>query len=295
MKLIHLEYFTAVCRLGSATQAANLLSVSQPAISAAIRELETEFGVLLFTRVGKHLEITEAGQQLYEQAVALLEKAENTRQIMFDITRKRNRLSLGITPMLANLILPQLYGAYRTMYPDVTLQVQEGGRHELFQKLDGKELDMVICSRNKELDGGYQKLYLMDLEFGLCVHPDHPLAQRDLVTIRDLKDEPMAGFSLEYQHNQALDNMFAQEGLTPRIIFRTSQISTILEMTRHKLVCCCLYTALQSKYPDLRFIPLDAGAGAERFISINLYWRKQDFLYHDMEKMIRCIRSLHLK
>ena len=50
MKLSHLEYFSAVCRLGSTTQAAAALSISQPAISAAIRDLENEFGVLLFVR-----------------------------------------------------------------------------------------------------------------------------------------------------------------------------------------------------------------------------------------------------
>ena len=74
MKLSHLEYFSAVCRLGSTTQAATVLSISQPAISAAIRDLENEFGVLLFVREGKRLQITDAGKKLYDLSQDILSR-----------------------------------------------------------------------------------------------------------------------------------------------------------------------------------------------------------------------------
>lgn len=294
MKLIHLEYFVTVCRLGSTTQAAAALSISQPAISAAIRELEGEFGVLLFTRVGKRLEITEAGRILYDRASDLLERAENTAQILTDIAQKRNHLRLGITPMLAALLLPRLFKEFHTMHPNVAFSLFEGGRQPLFEKLDSRELDMVICSHNTETDPSYHIMPLTNLEFGLCVHAGHRLAQQESVRIKDLADEPLAVFSLGFQMNQVVERAFARNGLSPNIIFRTSQISTMWEMVSNELASCFIYTALQSQRPDLCFLPLDEENLSKAKVPINLYWRKRDFFYSDMEKLIHCIKSAGL-
>ena len=294
MNLIHLEYFTTVCRLGSMTQAAAVLSVSQPTISAAIRELEREFGLLLFNRVGKTLEITDAGNTLFAHAQELLAKAESTHQIMTDIAQKRNRLRLGITPMLAALMLPRLFREYRQRYPDVEFTVTEGGRHDLFRKLDDRELDMVICSYNRELDEGYQKLRLMELNFGICLNPHHPLANREAVAIADLKDEPLAGYSLGFHQTQMLERMFAAEGLKPNVVFRTSQISTMLEMVSAGLMSCFMYTELQPQRPDLCFLPLIRSDVSDPGTAINLYWRKGDFLYSDMGNLIECAKKIRL-
>lgn len=294
MNLIHLEYFTTVCRLGSMTQAAAVLSVSQPTISAAIRELEREFGLRLFNRSGKSLEITDAGKVLFEHAQELLAKAESTSQIMTDIAQKRNRLRLGITPMLAALMLPKLFREYRRLYPNVAFTVVEGGRHDLFRRLDERELDMVICSFNRDLDEGYQKIRLMELNFGICLNPRHPLADREAVRIAELKDEPLAGYSLGFHQTQMLEKMFAAEGLTPNVVFHTSQISTMLEMVSAGLMSCFMYTELQHQRPDLRFLPLIRSDTAESGTPINLYWRKGDFLYSDMGNLIDCVKRIKL-
>lgn len=294
MKLSHLEYFSAVCRLGSTTQAAAVLSISQPAISAAIRDLENEFGVLLFVREGKRLQITDAGKKLYDLSQDILSRTENAVQVMNDLARNRNRLSLGITPMLACLFLPNLFETFCREYPEVRFSVFEGGRQHLFQKLDARELHMVICSRNRELDDGYRKMRLMELRLGICLHRDHPLAKKDRVSFHDLRDEPLAGFSLGFHQNQFIERKFAETGSSPRIIFRTSQISTMWEMVSHGLVSCFMYTALSRHRPDLRFLPLDTDDDTFNTTPINLYWRKDDFLYRDMENLIQCIKAMHL-
>lgn len=291
MKLLQLEYFATVCRLGSVTQAASVLSVSQPAISAAIREIEGEFGVLLFQRVGKRLEITDAGRKLYELATDLLSRADTVSEIMTDLAKHRNRLRLGITPMNAALILPRLFQTFRTQYPDVVFTVSEGGRHDLFAKLDDGELDMVICSKNDALDAGYRKLHVMDVEMVLCVHAEHPLAGREEVSVTELAGEPLAAFTLSYQHNQNIERIYSAAGLTPNIVFRTSQLSTMLEMVSTGLASCFLHMPVHDRHPNLRYLSLTP----RYYAPVNLYWRKGDYLYSDMEKLIDCIKSLKLK
>ena len=293
MKLLHLEYFVYVCRLGSTLQAANALSVSQPTISAAIRELEKEFGLLLFERNGKRLEITQAGKQLYSQAVSLLTMADNTAQMMLDLAQKRNHIRLGITPMLACLLLPKLHARFQKDYPDVRLCVTEAGAVELHQKLQNRELDMLISSINEELDSECHVMELMTLRYGICLHPSDPLAAKESVSFSDLIDKPLACFSMGFHQNQFIERRFAELGAKPNIIFRTSQIATMWEMISQGILSCLMYMALQPQRPDLRFVPLKTQDGFAS-VPIRLSWRKNDYLYSDMEKMIRCIKVLQL-
>lgn len=293
MKLLQLEYFVSVCRLGSTLRSSTSLSVSQPTVSAAIRDLEKEFGVLLFERNGKRLEITPAGRQLYQLAVSLLEMADNTTQIMTDLAQKRNRVRLGITPMLACLLLPKLYTNFRHNYPDVNLSVIEGGAVELHQKLQAKEIDVLVSSFNNELEKECHTLELMRLRYGICVHANHPLASRETVSFYDLKEEPLGCFSMGFHQNQFIERRFAEIGAKPNIVFRTSQMATMWEMVRQGIFSCVMYMALQSQCPDLRFIPFGMDENLAS-VPIRLSWRKNDYLYSDMEKLIHCIKAIQL-
>ena len=140
MKLLQLKYFQTVCSLGSITRASALLSVSQPAISAAIKELEREFGVQLFSRVGKSLELTREGQTLLGLSEDLLRRADSAAQVMSDLANQRNRIRLGMPPMLCSILLPQLYGDFTTRFPEVSFEVVEDGRYPLFDKLESGEI-----------------------------------------------------------------------------------------------------------------------------------------------------------
>ena len=79
MKIIQLEYFCAVCRYHSITQAAQKLYVTQPAISNAIRELEKEFSVSLFSRTKNHIVLTKEGEAFYQKASVLLDNIHSHR------------------------------------------------------------------------------------------------------------------------------------------------------------------------------------------------------------------------
>lgn len=291
MKLLHLEYFVSVCRLGSTLQASSALCVSQPTVSAAIRELEKEFGVLLFERNGKRLEITQAGRQLYDQAVALLEMADTTTQIMSDLAQKRNRVRLGITPMLACILLPRLYVCFQEAYPDVQLCVTEAGAVELHKRLQERELDMIISSANRELDTDCRSMDLIKLRMGVCVRSGSPLAAEKTLSFSQLAEEPLGCFSIGFHQNQFLERRFAELGAKPNFVFRTSQIATMWEMVSQGIFSCLMYMDLQSRRPDLHFVPL-APEEELSTASVRLSWRKKDYLYSDMERLIRCIQEM---
>ena len=88
MKIIQLEYFCAVCRYHSITQAAQKLYVTQPAISNAIRELEKEFSVSLFSRTKNHIVLTKEGEAFYQKASVLLDNIHETTSKLYDLGKQ---------------------------------------------------------------------------------------------------------------------------------------------------------------------------------------------------------------
>ena len=103
MKLIQLEYFCAVSRYHSITQAAQKLYVTQPAISSAIRELEKEFSINLFTRSKNHLTLTTEGEAFYQKASTLLATIHETESELYDLGHQVTPIRIGIPPLLSTL------------------------------------------------------------------------------------------------------------------------------------------------------------------------------------------------
>lgn len=95
MKLMRLSCFSAACRLGSITRAAAQLHISQPLVSAAIRELEAEFGYALLARQGKRFAFTAEGAVFLKEADRLLSHAENFETAMKQLTRGPRRIRGG--------------------------------------------------------------------------------------------------------------------------------------------------------------------------------------------------------
>ena len=99
MNLNQLEYFCAAVRYGNITQAAKKLFVTQPTISGAIRELEREFSVSLFSHTRNKLVLSEDGQRFYERAELLLREVETAKMQLHDLSRVQHPVCVGIPPL----------------------------------------------------------------------------------------------------------------------------------------------------------------------------------------------------
>lgn len=108
MKIVQLEYFCAATRLHSITQAAAELYVTQPAISTAIKELEKEFSISLFTRTKNHLSLTKEGEVFYQKAQKLLAEYNNTMEQFHDLGKDIPTLRIGIPPLLSTIFFPDM-------------------------------------------------------------------------------------------------------------------------------------------------------------------------------------------
>ena len=134
MKLTQLQYFCEVYRQRNVSRAAEKLNISQPSISAAIKELEGEFGIALFSREGRGIRSTPEGDIFYEHAQSLLTHADSFRTKMLGLSRCEE-LRFGVPPMIGSLVLPALYGTYQAQQCNCLLRIVEGGRGTLMEGL----------------------------------------------------------------------------------------------------------------------------------------------------------------
>ncbi|HWK97226.1 MAG TPA: LysR family transcriptional regulator [Pseudolabrys sp.] len=127
MTLEQLRIFTAVAEREHVTQAARALNLTQSAVSAAVSAIEARYGVKLFNRVGRRIELTESGRVFLNEARAVLARAAVAENVLTDLAGlKRGSLSLAASQTVASYWMPPLMARYREKYPGIALSLTVG-------------------------------------------------------------------------------------------------------------------------------------------------------------------------
>ena len=121
MTIRHLEIFSAVCARGSVTQAAEILNMTQPAVSQAIRELEVFYGVKLFQRMNRRLYITDAGRSLQQYADTILSQLEESVHVLRD-AEAGGSCRFGVHVTLGETRLAAILTTLRRQVPEVQIR-----------------------------------------------------------------------------------------------------------------------------------------------------------------------------
>lgn len=253
MNLNQLRYFLAVGSLQSISKAAEHLHISQPSLSANMRDLENEFGVTLFTRHYRGVRLTEEGQTLYALGKDLLSRADQASAVMKDLGSGRKFLKLGVPPMIGSLILPKLYRGLAQ--EDISLEITEGGYHHLLGKLIEKELDLAFLPHTGPLDPSVSGQPAAMLEVCCCAAKGHPLTAASSVDPSDLKQTPLVLFENSFLQTERILQWFQSKGVTPNILLQTQQLSTMVQMLESGLAVGFLFRELIDAHPGLTLIP----------------------------------------
>ncbi|MBD2565174.1 LysR substrate-binding domain-containing protein [Nostoc sp. UIC 10607] len=132
MTLEQLRIFLAVAEMLHFTRAAEALYITQPAVSAAIQTLETEYGVRLFHRIGRHIEITDAGKLLQGEAQKILDHVQLTERGLKELNNlQRGELKIGASLTVGNYWLPEKISQFKQLYPGIFINCQLGNAEEI--------------------------------------------------------------------------------------------------------------------------------------------------------------------
>lgn len=286
MNVTQLEYFCAVCTYQSISEAAEHLHISQPSLSVAIKELETEYGVLLFKRHYRGVSLTEAGEQLYEMSSHLLKEFKNLEQKIYDIGKKRKVLEVGIPPMIGSLFLPRIYKEFLKDNEDITLQVSEGGTKKILKALKDDGLDMVLIPHTKPLEKELEAMEISRFEV-VCGMAVENAPEKKEISLSELAGKPLVLLNNSFFQTEEILRRFSQEGVTPQVILQTEQLSTLQNIIKSGEAAGFLFRELIENQEGIQAVPLVPPI----FVTVSLVFKKDSYVSESMESFRTFIKK----
>jgi DNA-binding transcriptional LysR family regulator len=188
LDLRKLRYFVAVAEELHFGRAAERTFVAQPVLSRQISQLEQQLGVLLLTRTSRHVELTDAGRQLLEDAPALLACAGATRERTIRAAQAPRSLAVGF--YIGDSTLTPSLQAFETSHPDVTVEVRRIYWHDQTRRVLDGEIDVALVHLPID-DEGISLRQLHREPRVVILAADHELAGRTELTLAELPDDPV--------------------------------------------------------------------------------------------------------
>lgn len=194
LSLAKLRHLATVAEEGSISRAAEVLGISQPALSRSIASVEERYGVKVFERGRTGAELTAAGVPIMNEVLALLRNVETLDQNLVQYGKGNlGSLSFGISPQLGSFLLKSIALTVFRESPDVKLQATIRSAPELADALLANEIEFFICidsQLNNDPEIEVEAICESDVVF--CVSARHPLASKARVSLSDMRGFPFA-------------------------------------------------------------------------------------------------------
>jgi len=266
MQLAQVEGFLEVARRSNLSRAAEALFITQPALSARLRALETEIGSSLFRRGRRGMTLTDAGR-------AFLPYAERAMRALQDGASAIERLPitdelvLGAAPAISTYVLPNLLVRFEAANPQVRLSVRTGHSEEILDLAVRGDIDVGLV---RELHHpALETLTLYDDELVLVVEPRQPIAAHRRVTLDRLRESRLILFDRTSSYYDLTNALFRPAGNLPRGVLELDHIDAAKQMVLAGLGVALLpTTAVATELRDgtLRRIDLVGSPPIERRI-----------------------------
>lgn len=209
-----IDAFKTVVQTGTVTESARMLGVSQPAVSRLISDLESEVGFKLFGRSGRNLKATPEALLLVEEVRRALSGLEQIKLTASAIKRfKHAQLRLISTPAFSTLIAPQLIQKFAERQPEAMVSLEIQSTDVAVEWMVSQNFDFGIAPAT--MANPTNMSHPLTNTRSICVFPkNHRLAEKETVTLQDLKDESFVSYLPDSQFRFEVDEIFKEAGIT---------------------------------------------------------------------------------
>ena len=275
MTLSQIRYFLTVAQERSFSKAAQVLIVSQPAVSRQVALLERELGVELFRRTSQGIALTDEGEAFAE----FFRTSEQTFNDLLERTRRhaaplRGTIVIGGTEGWdLSSFFPQLSAHFAQRYPEVELVLSGYNHHEVVQTLERGKVDVVITSEALLQDKPHLGHALLTHRRGvLLFSAQHPLAHKKDLTLADFRDEPFYNTAPANMRktNVELFSLCAKADFVPNIEHVPTLSAVYMKLSSGHGVMFCNDWMMAINNPLFTTFPLDLDRG------VSVAWRKEE-------------------
>ncbi|HUL37880.1 MAG TPA: LysR family transcriptional regulator [Thermodesulfobacteriota bacterium] len=228
MNLKQLEVFYLVVKKKSFTRAAEELNVTQPAVTIQVKSLETSLNLRLIQQVGKKMQLTEAGELLYQYGEKIFDLVSDANEKMRDFKKlMRGTLRIGTTKNYARYIMPSLLSEFQRKFPRIKVILDEGNSEDMARSVLEKKNELALISQ-LNLDRKIKSIFFSTVEFVLVASPEHRFSQRNSISLRELNGEPVILREKGSGSRTAILRKFQEYGIWPSVILEASSLDFIV-------------------------------------------------------------------
>jgi DNA-binding transcriptional LysR family regulator len=278
MTLHQLRIFLTVARHRSYSRAAEELTLSQPAVSIQIRELERAIGTPLFERAGRNILLTDAGEALLPYAQRIHQLLDDTKMVMEELQGlKRGRITLAAVSTAGAYVLPPILGLFRKAHPGIAISLEVTNRSTVHRRLLHNEVDLVLMGRPPEGIPHMAEPFLPE-ELVVIAAPSHPLARVRRIPVERLVREVFIQREVGSGTRLAVEEFFRQQNADVQSSFELGDNSAVKEAVAAGLGVAVLHR---------RAVQLDVAL--KRLVILNVHGfplKRQWHVVHRKEKQL---------
>lgn len=296
MTIVEMEYYQTVCKYESLTKAANHLHITQPTLSVAMKNIEKECRVSLFTRTSNSITLTDEGKVLLDEIEKVLSQYTELMHSINELNLSRKYLRIGMSTLNGNLVFPKLLKEFNQLHPDIDVISFEKSSQEQFEMLDKGLLDLILTVHTFHAQGlekihpaeQYGHLPLIETSTCFCVSKDHALADQNTVTLEQISKEPLVMLTDNFSQTIRIKRLLQTHHLPCRIIHQTNQMYTIERFIEQNSATGFLPKAVALNNPNIHPIPF-----LDETRYVELFWRKDHYLFSSAKAFIQLAKSLY--
>lgn len=256
MELRQLRYFTKVAETLNFSEAARQLNITQSTLSQQIKLLEDDLGILLLVRNSHNVGLTEAGAELLPYARRALTASELCVERLNDLANlSAGELNIGVTYSFSSMLTETVVD-FMKRYPKVRLNIIYKPMNDLMEMLTHRDVDFVLAFRPNLSVPGVESHILFQNRLAVVADNNHPLAEKEKVTLDELSAYSLALPARGLQARNAFDAVTADRSQL-RIMIEMNEVNILLKIVRNTSLVTVLAEDSIYGERDLKAIPLD--------------------------------------
>lgn len=292
MDVRQIETYQAVMTYGTTSRAAEVLSMSQPAVSKAIMQLERSIGFKLFDREKGRMIPSAEGQLFFREvqiSLAGIAKLRSAAARIRDYGSGDIRMAC-LSAFSTNLV-PNAIARFRKRHPEIAVSLHVAASSEIRDLVAANQLDIAVTA--DEIDAtGVEAVPFAEIPAALAVPPGHRLIEKDVITPADLDKLDLVALAPEDTTRQEAETIFAAHGVAPKVVAETAYASTVCAMVLAGIGCGIVDPVTAAGYVErgLVLLPL---APSVSFRTLMLYPTKKRLkIVDDMTEALLAEKAL---
>lgn len=230
-----LQIFVCIAQSHTFAQAAEKMCLSQPALSSAIKKMESQLGGLLFSRTTRKVELSPEGRQFLPVALRLIDDWQAAFSDLHNLfSLGQGTLSIAAMPSFAAGLLPSILQQFKTEFPNIKLSVADVVMESVIKDVQAGRAEIGFSFEHEKMDGLEFHSILTD-NFIAVLPSSHPLSENKVLSWSQIALYPFVAMNKGSAIRQWIDSFMVINNLSLNIVVEASQLATLGQFVKHDL------------------------------------------------------------